>query len=312
MIAAVRTSFGIRRFEILGLLTISAAVTIVALTLGAMLRDLPQPLDCTLDAGPQDAGCPSAQAFIELSQGAGATLIVAVGALPFIVGAVLGVTVVGREIEARTAPFAWSFQPARIRWLAETVAILGLLTVLMIAVLAVSSSTLQAARYPTVAPGSSFFDYGHSGLILIARSLLAMSIGIMAGAIIGRVLPALLLAAALSSVLYLVLPAVGLVGRPLEVVSETDVNRGALYVDSGYLTASGEMLRPPEAFARAPVGMDVADQADWVESEFTFVRLGLPGEQLGAVLAQEALVSALIIVLALAGSAAVVDRRRPY
>lgn len=315
MITALKVAFRLRRFEIISLLALTATATVAALVVAAMLRGMPQPADCYLDATgrPSDgAGCPSAAEFMELSQGLAGTIMAAIGTLPFVIGAVLGVTIVARDVEHRTAPFAWSFQPARARWLLELVGLLGGLTAAMLVPLIVSSLVLQTERFPGLDPAGSFFDYGNQGPVMLVRALAAFSVALIAGALIGRVLPALLVAAIASAVLFTVLPTIGLIGRPLETVSEDSVNHGALYVDTGYMTDDGRLLRPPEAYAQAPGNLDLGDKADWVETHFKFVRLGLRGERLVSVQAQEAAVLAVLTSALVVGAVVVVQRRRPY
>jgi hypothetical protein len=118
--------------------------------------------------------------------------------LPFVVGTLVGVPIVAREIDSRTASMAWSMEPSRNRWLLRQ-----LLPVAVIAGLAMTAAAGGAAaidRHNTIW-GGGYRDYthiGHYGSGLVARWFGAFGIGILAGSLVGRPLPAFLLAIAVS------------------------------------------------------------------------------------------------------------------
>lgn len=118
--------------------------------------------------------------------------------LPWVVGTLVGVPIVARELELRTASMAWSMEPSRNRWLLRQLA--PIFVVVGLAMTAAAIGAMAIERDNTIW-GGGYRDYihiGHYGPGLVARWFGAFGIGILAGALIGRPLPAFLLAVALS------------------------------------------------------------------------------------------------------------------
>ena len=116
---------------------------------------------------------------------------------------ILGVPIVSREIEHGTAPIAWALTTSRLRWLLWRVAIIGGCLVAVLAVGAVASTILAASLLPDSNAGADFSWYGQRGSLLIVRGLLGFAIGVLAGAFVGRQLPALLLTLAVTAATFL-------------------------------------------------------------------------------------------------------------
>lgn len=147
---------------------------------------------------------PCASPFVFQDQGGTVELLMTLaGVLPFAVGIVLGVPIVAREVEHRTAAIAWTFAGSRVRWLAWRT-----LPILIIALVAVSLPAFAAdqmirAKWPHDDVG--FLVYGTHGVPLVMRVALALATGVALGALIGRLLPALLVGAGLSVALAVAL-----------------------------------------------------------------------------------------------------------
>ena len=114
--------------------------------------------------------------------------------LPWVVGSLVGVPIVARELELRTASMAWSMEPSRNRWLVRQ--FLPILGVVGLAVAAAAIGATAIDRDNTIWSGGyrDFTHIGHYGPGLVARAFGAFGIGILAGSLIGRQLPAFVLA----------------------------------------------------------------------------------------------------------------------
>lgn len=129
----------------------------------------------------------------------GAALLAAAAlGFPLIAGLLVGVPLVGREIEWGTAPLAWTLARCRRRWLLGRAEPVGLVLGLVLAMPAVAAFVLEGAAEPAVAPGASLQDFGLRGVPVVARGLLAYGIAVLVGTIMGRQLPALIVASVLS------------------------------------------------------------------------------------------------------------------
>jgi hypothetical protein len=118
--------------------------------------------------------------------------------LPFVVGSLVGVPIVARELELRTASMAWSMEPSRNRWLVRQLAPVAVVVGLAMTAAAIGATAID--RDNTIWSGGyrDFTHIGHYGPGLVARAFGAFGIGVLAGSLIGRPLPAFLLAVALS------------------------------------------------------------------------------------------------------------------
>jgi hypothetical protein len=130
---------------------------------------------------------PRARSALSLSWGA-----------PFVMGVVLGVPLVSRELEHRTAGMAWTLSRSRTIWLAGRVAFLGLVLIGLLVVVAVASEVLASALLPTASLDSDFTWYGRRGGLIVARGVASLGLSVLVGAALGRLGPGL---AAFASVL---------------------------------------------------------------------------------------------------------------
>lgn len=111
-----------------------------------------------------------------------------------VVGLLLGVPVVAREIELRTTELAWSLALRRSRWLlARLVPMLAVALVGFI-ILGWLGDRLFAAL-AVGRQGPDLTEVAAHGPALVARGLMALGIGLLAGAVVGRTLPALVVGA---------------------------------------------------------------------------------------------------------------------
>ena len=167
----------------------------------------------------------------------------AIDFVPFVVGLIVGVPLVAREVEQRTSLIAWPLARSRLRWLAWRLAPPLLVALASVAVLAVAADQMAHAYFPNSDLG--FVEYGSRGLPLVMRTALMLLAGVAVGALLGRVLPGLLLGIAVS-----VAVAVALQGALPHWASSTELsftdspmsNIGSMTTEVRYRAPDGQLL----------------------------------------------------------------------
>jgi hypothetical protein len=120
---------------------------------------------------------------------AGAVLV----AMPALVGAFWGAPLVARELESGTYRLAWAQSVTRSRWLAVKLAVAGLLATAVTAALSLAYTwwAVPLDRLDSrIAPGT----FAQRGIVPIAYALFAVMLGVAAGAVIRRTVPAMAVA----------------------------------------------------------------------------------------------------------------------
>ena len=119
---------------------------------------------------------------------------------PFLVGILLGAPLASREIEKRTAPMAWSLSPSRARWLVGRT--FPLLVAIAIALLVLGQASEALIR--ATPPGElGFRQFAMHGPLVAVRAIAIFGIGVVVGLLMGRVLPAILVAGVVVIVLFI-------------------------------------------------------------------------------------------------------------
>jgi len=240
----------------------------------------------------------------------------------FGVGLIVGIPLVGRDIEHGTAQLAWTLGRSRTRWLLRRVAFGVLVVVVLLAGLAVVTDLLGAAMQPNDDLGRSFHFEGNRGVIIVARGILALGVGVLVGAMLGRQLPALLLGLIVTGLLYgAVTIAVGRWNEADAIETWYDRDLGApLFVGSGVKLASGERLSMGEFYGDGSEAFQSGDgklystaadaeaERDPIGQEYILV---IPGERYPEIMARTSLVTAGAGVLLMIGAGLVTSRRRP-
>ncbi len=113
---------------------------------------------------------------------------------PILIGSTLGVGLVAAEIEQGTAQLAWSLATSRVRWLQTRVWPLAAVGVMVCLVLGAATARLMDETSP-----SNIFMPAMRGPIVALHLLSALAIGTLVGAVVRRVLPALLVAIAVNA-----------------------------------------------------------------------------------------------------------------
>jgi hypothetical protein len=313
MLTQLRLHWRLHRWEgtffIGGALLLSAVMAIVAWQLDVS-RDVvvacyEQPAE-TLSAE-----CRSAIEWGNTLSGAIGILGAVATVAPFAAGIFLGAPLLSHEIEHRTAPMAWSLSPSRQGWLAwRTVPLLVLLLVALLVLGQASAFLHETAREREL----GFQEYGMFGPILAARGLAVFGVGVLVGLAIGRVLPALLVAA-------LATVAIGAgtsIGRDLLMRAEAvwvPMGEQADFVhmvfDSGFRSdASGDVITWEEAYNQYPDSFDEMT-GEGKPPGMTSVWKVVPPEAFGLYVAREIGVMSAAFLIAGVATVVLVHRRRP-
>ena len=228
--------------------------------------------------------------------------------LSFVAAALIGVAVVAREIERGTTRLAWSLAPSRRRWYLTRVLPVLVVLIGMTFVAGIATDRLTGAVEPGIDPANSFDGFGQRGGLIAARAAFIFAIAVLVGAMVGRTLPALIVAA--------VVAFAGLGGgedvhsRIIRgeaiVVAEDQVHPGDRWVDQLFQLPDGRL-----------VGWDVVQELDppkpdeeWIP-KYPMVSIVVPGERYRFTETREAAALAGGSIVTLGLGALVVARRRP-
>lgn len=313
-----RLSFRLQRLEILllvaAVLVASGLMAWFAFQLdgiavaypGCDFFEDPDMLPCAAAAG-QSFG--DAYRFGELVMGS--ISIAAIG-----VGLFLGVPLVAREVEQGTAQLAWAIGRSRARWLIGRVAFATLVGVVLLGMLAVMSDVLAAAMRPEIDTSQAFWFYGGRGPLVVGRGMLALGAGVLVGAVLGKQLPALLLAVLAVVGLSLASDVAFRSWHETEAVeaSANDHLSEPLGISSGIELPSGERVGYGGAQFQDENGVFYASQEDFEARRNPMGReyqLIIPGERYGEIVARETATLAGAGGVLVVGAAAVTLRRRP-
>jgi hypothetical protein len=302
------------RFEMAGAVVATALTFLVGGGLALRLVAFDIPLACFRDGG---GVCVNrqldVQAYLELAGNMGVPALGSILLLPAFLGLLLGIAIVGKEIDQGSVVFAWSVGPSRRRWLStRAIPVAAAILTIGLAVGALGD-WLEALRDPGSDPWRTFGHLGMRGPVLGAAGLAFFGIAMLVGAMVGRVLPALLMALAL----------VMAAGVGVTVLSDTQLQHETVLtygMDGGvpgrvvdYLiqVPTGEILPMQKAYERYGEQMDQAFQTEGGTTDFRPV-LGInPPELYPWAVARLVILYAALGFGAIVGTFAVVERRRP-
>lgn len=231
--------------------------------------------------------------------------------LPFSVAILLTVPLIAAELELGTATLAWSLARTRRSWLAPRMALIVLIA-LGVGVVAGLASDALVAQTETRSPWASLYHYEIRGAMTAARTLVIASSGMLAGALLGRQLPALVLGAALAAgVVFGVATEDQQINQANEVVLVGDPTgnwtQDDLHLDSRVQDISSGQLLTWDQF---PNGVDPSDAS--FQAKYRMVDLGIPASQAPLVVWRNVAFYAMPSFLLLGLTFVVVERRRPY
>jgi ABC-type transport system involved in multi-copper enzyme maturation permease subunit len=111
--------------------------------------------------------------------------------LPMLVGIFWGAPLVAREIEHGTHRLVWTQGTSRLRWAATK---FGLVSIGVLAMTAVFVAMLNWWISPVMQTSGQRFDYiffDTHGIVVLGYAMFALALGVFAGAVTGRLLPAM-------------------------------------------------------------------------------------------------------------------------
>jgi len=182
----------VHRFEVLVALAVPLGLALWAVTILWRLDALGVPAYCIHDwltNGPATRPECTAQmqSWGEIATGGGMDhFFMAMALGPLGVGLLAGVPVVARELEAGSSAFSWWLFPSRLTWLAHQAAALGLPVLLTVAVAALAANLVAIPDHEWGM--SAFSRIGLHGPDVVARAAAAFGIGLLVGAVSGRML----------------------------------------------------------------------------------------------------------------------------
>jgi hypothetical protein len=317
MLRPIRLAFAMQRFELRLLLGAALLVAVAALALAwqtRVVRD--EQLACYRDSptaveGSRDSPCSAQDSSLGVLEEAAAFVKAGVVGTPILLGLFLGVPVVAREVESRTAPLAWTLSRSRRRWLFQrAIPVLGAVVVASLAggiagdVLVHASSRIEGYD-----PG--FSDWWARGPQVAVRGVAVAAIGLAAGASIGRQLPALLLSA--MGTLALFVAATLMVDGWMEaaaepvVVGPEQIVSGKIYGGGFRDDATGALLTDEQAY------QSFGDELDryGVPPGYSQVFFMVPSRRYGEFVLYEAAIFGLVAVAGVGATTYVVANRRP-
>jgi hypothetical protein len=340
MIAAALVTLKQHRFEVAFAALAAIAVAVWALLTEFRLTALGVPSRCIDDwlvtgpAGREDCVGAMRQWGSTLYSGEGIfngqgpLPLAAMPLLPFLVGLLGGVPLVARELEARTAQTAWSLFPSRAMWLIRQLAPVALVLGVTVAFAAFAASPVAADRVAW--GGIASLDLGLHGPLVLIRAFAAFGIGLFAGALLGRALPAFVLGGALC---FTLLTASGfarnawMAGLPSVVIREAapagEVVLAPRSITTGYewTTPDGQQISFQEARGIAtaagvplPKEDDQQDSAAavWLDAHgYQFVTVGITDEMALGWGSYEAAIFGALGLISLPTAFWLVQRRRP-
>jgi len=224
---------------------------------------------------------------------------------PVLMGSVLGIGVVAGEVEHGTARISWTLAPGRLRWLSLRLWPIALIGTVVGATLGAATARLMDLTSP-----SDIFMHQMRGPIVSLHLIVALAIGVLVGAVIRRVLPGLLIAMALTIVLF-VSTAIAL--QPwladqaeLIVFAERSTDPIIALIEHDFATVSSDgtlVVSQPECSTQAACMEAMA--------QLTPVMRVVPGAVYPQLLAIEAGLAAGVVALCMAGTIAVTRRWGP-
>lgn len=322
MATTIRLTLKLYRFEIAAVLLASFALAAAALIVARLLDDVGVPAACFGYPGPPESQQAACSALVETWSRIGTRYAVHVfqmiGLLPIGAGLLLGAPLLARELERGTAPLPWTLSGSRRRWLLTRAAILGVVLLVALVPVALASERLEASWTPSVDPAKSFLDDNYRGPILVVRGIATFSVAVLAGLVLGRQLPALIVGFGASVII--VLGGLAVMDRWYDWTAVYEVAVPGNQSYAGHImnllrrAPDGRVLTDEEAGALAPPNPELPPggiDGTWLDEHFEQVWLLVPGDRYpDAVVVHSGLLLTGGALAALA-SLVLVRRRRP-
>jgi len=322
MLTTVRLMVKALRFELFAMTAAVILLGVAALYMTWRLGQVAIPPQCLYSNVPfgqaldpaVDAACEVARArFYDLVNTAGQVMAFAV-LVPAVAGLLIGVPLVARELESGTASLAWTLSRSRSSWYLRRAVPLALIVSAALVLPAIATFALEGASQPNVSPFASFNDASLRGPVIVARGLLALGVGVLAGAVIGRQLPAVIVGGLVAIALLTVIAAgVQTYTDSLAEWRTADhTSSGDLAINSGFRDkTSGAFVDNATGYSDAPTLPDGGPDDSWISARYDEAVFAVPGVRYREVAAVETLVTGGLAVVTLGLGGLVVSRRRP-
>ena len=306
MLTATRITYRINRFEIRAILLATTLSVIVSAVVIAWIRNSGY-LPCLSGDGP-----PSATCFELQDIGAWATRVASVSInlaafFPALAGVLLGAPLIARELDRGTARMAWSLGPSRMRWYAQRLLPILLVVVAASLVIGVVAEQLTALFAPNIDLGKSFMEFHSRGVLIATGGLLIASIATAVGAVLGRQVPAILLALVLGGITIAAISEVDqklLASETVRLTGDNQYTHDLVVGEGRFELADGRLVTFDELTVIDPTVMDQG-------FDYPYVQFGIPRERYREIETREAVVQVALAVVFLGAGAVVVSRRRP-
>ena len=312
-----RLAFKMQRLELLIFVAAAVLLVVASVLIAWGASEARATFDACYQAQETDTGCATSPSLNDFSTWGGFAKL---GAFltPFALGLFLGVPVVAREIEGRTAGIAWTLSRSRSRWLIQRALPLVVVVIVLAAAVGIGSEFVTRTNpFADFAANPGFADHTSRGWMLPVRALAILLVAVAVGAMVPRQLPALLLAGAVTLALFVGL-SIGMdawmtaEARPMPIDESRFglVGGGPRIFDIAYRDdATSEVITMNDFYNRyGDVAFPDGEQGP---EGFTQVALGIPGEEYATWVTREAAVLGGLAVASTALAAVVVGRRRP-
>jgi hypothetical protein len=176
------------RTEVLALAIFVGVVAMALFVLGRPMHALFPTGSAHCLTPPLDQACRSALVRLQQDYGYSTIVLILLNFAPHAIGGFLGAPLLARELEAGTWQLVWTQAVPRRRWLAFKVVVLGTVSVLLAAGL---SGVIGWYRRPLdLLGGFDITGFDLTGIAPMAYTLFAFALGVTAGTVLRRSLPA--------------------------------------------------------------------------------------------------------------------------
>lgn len=248
------------------------------------------------------ARCELAWAAMQVMTG----LIAAGGnVLPLVAAVFLAGPLVSQEVETTTATLSWTLARSRQAWYLPRMVLVMLACVGAATVLGLLVDWSMSVLRPSFVPFGSLTEVYARGLLVPSRVALVAASCLLAGAVLGRQVPGLVLGIAGAALLGMGLYSID---DSINHANARPYTGDGIQYDSITLDRrTGEPVPPEVAYGG---DIDPGDPA-W-EERYESVTVGLPDSDASLVIWRNVAMHGGVTVVLLAASAVVVGRRRPY
>ncbi|WP_182903816.1 ABC transporter permease [Microbispora sp. H10830] len=190
--------------------TTAAALVVLAVALALTGPELASDYSAGITACTRDGGCAHFFArFFDDYEAPFQAATVVVLVLPALIGLFWGAPLITRELEAGTHLLVWNQSITRTRWLAVKLTVTGLAAATAAGLCSLAVTWWSAPLDKSAAPGFTLMDplvFGARAIVPMAYAAFAFVLGVTAGLIVRRTLPAMALTLAVFAAVQIAMP----------------------------------------------------------------------------------------------------------